>query len=75
MYLIYSSILTKEINEMLKAIGAKDLEELMRQTVPEKVLDPEPYAHENGEIPDPVSEKILLEKITKLAEKNKLYKC
>lgn len=47
----------------------------MQRTVPEKVLDPEPFKHDNGDIPEPVSEKILLEKITKLAEKNKLNKC
>ena len=60
---------------MLKGLGLKDLKDLMKQTVPEKVLDPEPFVHENGDIPDPVPEKILLEKITKLAEKNKLHKC
>lgn len=60
---------------MLKELGLKDLDELMRLTVPEKVLDPEPYKHINGEVPEPVSEKLLLEKITKLAEKNKLHKC
>ena len=60
---------------MLKELGIKDLNDLMKKVVPEKVLDPEPYKHENGEVPEAVPEKLLLEKITKLAQKNKLYKC
>jgi len=65
----------KEINLMLKELNLKSLDELMKQTIPEKVMDPEPYKHEKGGVPEAVSEKLLLEKITLLAQKNELYKC
>jgi glycine dehydrogenase len=60
---------------MMKVVGVKSLEELMKLTVPEKVLDPEPYKINGGEIPEAESESILLKKIQTIAQKNKLNKC
>ena len=60
---------------MLKELGLSDLKELMKSTIPEKVMDPQPFTHANGEILEAVPEKLLLDKITKIAQKNKLHKC
>ncbi len=60
---------------MLRELQLKSLDELMKSTIPEKVMDPEPYKHEKGGVPEAVPEKLLLEKITLLAQKNELYKC
>lgn len=60
---------------MLKTVGAKSLDDLMRLIVPEKVLDPEPFKINGGDIPEAESENILLKKIQAIAQKNKLNKC
>jgi glycine dehydrogenase len=65
----------KEINLMLRELQLKSLDDLMKSTIPEKVMDPEPYKHEKGGVPEAVPEKLLLEKLTLLAQKNELYKC
>ncbi len=58
-----------EIDEMLKAVGVKTIDELIDQTVPkgirmEKALN----------LPEPLSESEYLEKIKSLASKNKVFR-
>jgi glycine dehydrogenase len=57
-----------EQNFMLKELGYKNLDELIKDTVPEKIL-----SKENLEIGDPNSEYKALRKLKNISKKNKVY--
>ncbi len=58
-----------EIDEMLKAVGVKSIDELIDQTVPKGIRMEKPL-----NLPEPLSESEYLGKIKSLASKNKLFR-
>jgi glycine dehydrogenase len=58
-----------EINEMLKVVGVKSLDELIDQTVPKGIRMDKPL-----NLPAPLTEQEYLAKIKGIASKNKLFK-
>ena len=58
-----------EINEMLKAVGVKTVDELIDQTVPKGIRMEKPL-----NLPKPMSEREFLGKIKTIASKNKVYR-
>ena len=58
-----------ETNQMLKAVGVKNLDELIAQTLPASILRPTPL-----NLPDAQSEFTYLNELGKKAAKNKLFK-
>lgn len=59
----------EDMEEMLKVIGVKSVEELIEQTVPESIR-----LKEILDLPAPLSEDEFLAKIKTIADKNKLYR-
>ncbi len=59
----------EDVEEMLKVIGVKSVEELIEQTVPASIR-----LKETLDLPAPLSEDEFLVKIKSLAKKNKLYR-
>ena len=55
--------------KMLKAVGYKSLEDLIINTVPEKIL-----LKDNLKVDDPLSENDALRKLKKISKKNKLFR-
>ena len=58
-----------EINEMLKAVGVKTVDELIDQTIPKGIRMEKPL-----NLPEPMSEREFLGKIKSIASKNKVYR-
>lgn len=58
-----------EIDDMLKAVGVKSIDELIDQTVPKGIRMEKPL-----NLPEPLSESEYLVKIKSLASKNKLFR-
>jgi glycine cleavage system P protein (glycine dehydrogenase) len=58
-----------EINEMLKTIGVESTEKMIEQTIPEQIR-----LTEKLELDEPLSEYQFLEKMKKIANKNKVFK-
>jgi len=58
-----------EIDEMLKAVGVKSIDELIDQTVPKGIRMEKPL-----NLPEPLSESEYLGKIKSIASKNKLFR-
>jgi glycine dehydrogenase len=58
-----------EVEEMLQAIGAGSLDELVRMTIPGSILSPEKFQFEEG-----VSEAAYLDEITEISKKNKIFR-
>jgi glycine dehydrogenase len=58
-----------ELKEVLQTVGVKDLDELMHQTIPESIRLKKPL-----NIPAGIQEEQYLQEISKLANKNKLFK-
>ncbi len=58
-----------QINEMLKTIGVKSLEELIYKTIPDDIR-----LHESLKLPEPMSENEFSFHIQELAAKNKVFK-
>lgn len=58
-----------EQKEMLEAIGVETLQELIRKTVPENILD-----ERNLKVSAPTSELELARRVDKIASKNKVYR-
>ena len=59
----------EDVEEMLKVIGVKSVDELIEQTVPESIRLKEPL-----DLPAPLSEDEFLARIHAVAAKNKLYR-
>ena len=60
---------TSELNEMLKIIGVKSIEDLLSQTIPEKIR-----LKSDLDIPDAISEMEFLKEIKRFSSLNKNYK-
>ena len=60
---------TSELNEMLKIIGVKSIEDLLSQTIPEKIR-----LKSDLDIPDAISEMEFLKEIKKFSTLNKNFK-
>ena len=60
---------TSELNYMLKIIGVKSIEDLLSQTIPEKIR-----LKSDLDIPDSISEMEFLKEIKKLSYLNKNFK-
>lgn len=58
-----------EVKQMLEAIGAKSVDELISQTVPSDIILPEPL-----NLDPAMSEHEYLDRLQKIASKNKLYR-
>ncbi len=58
-----------EIDEMLKTVGAKSLNELIEKTIPSSILAPGKI-----ELPEGITEAAYLERITEISKKNKIFK-
>ncbi|MCH8568167.1 MAG: aminomethyl-transferring glycine dehydrogenase [Balneolales bacterium] len=65
----HNSASENDIRHMLDTIGAKDLEELISQTVPDSIRLQKPL-----ELPEPLSEHHFLSEFKKMMSQNKLYK-
>lgn len=59
---------SEESQQMLAAIGVKTEEQLISETIPSDIL-----LQENIELPDPMTERELIEHIAELGNKNKVY--
>jgi glycine dehydrogenase len=62
----------KELNEMLKTLNVKNLDQLMEQTIPKAIADPKPFSKVKHEIPEPFTEDLLLKNLKEMISKNKL---
>ncbi len=61
-------ISTDDEKVMLDKIGVKSIDELIKQTMPSNILLPKPL-----DLPDPMTERELIEHINELGAKNKVY--
>lgn len=57
-----------EVNEMLNVVGAQSLDDLMHQVYPENI-----FLKEDLDLPDPMSERELIEHLSELGSKNTPY--
>ena len=60
---------SEDVEEMLKVIGVKSVDELIEQTVPASIR-----LKKNLDLPEPLSEDEFLEKVKAVAAKNKLFR-
>ena len=59
----------KDQDKMLKAVGAKSLDDLMKNTVPEKIL-----LSEELKVDEPISENDALKKLKSISKKNEIFR-
>ena len=60
---------SEDVEEMLKVIGVKSVDELIEQTVPASIR-----LKKTLDLPEPLSEDEFLEKVKAVAAKNKLFR-
>ncbi|KAI7903916.1 glycine dehydrogenase [Cokeromyces recurvatus] len=59
----------KDVAEMLKQLGVKDIDEMLTRTIPSAIRSPKPLAVGEG-----MSESQLLKRLKSIASKNKIYR-